>query len=166
MVKRRQLLVGIGSAIVACAGLFGLGEIAMESEIVAAVRKRLAFLRLDQTGLDMFAKDQVDALLAKRPSWERIKFHFDSVFARSAAATFGYSSDRRSRLERLQDHFATVYLLSTDFFQHGADESRIVHYVALFDPLRACDNPFARPAPGLISGHRGVEPTRSDNRIP
>lgn len=34
------------------------------------------------------------------------------------------------------------YLLSTDFFQHGADESRTLHYVAFYDPyVSPCWNP-------------------------
>jgi hypothetical protein len=161
MVKRRQLLLG-GAAIAVCAGLFGLGETVLKSEMAAAVRKRLGFLRLDEAGLAAFANDQVKALMAKRPSWQRIKLHFDTLFARSAAARFGYSSDRRSRLERQEDNLATLYLLSSDFFQHGADESRIVRYVALFDPLRACDNPFARPPPGSALSSRETSQNRVD----
>ena len=37
------------------------------------------------------------------------------------------------------------YLMSSDFFQNGADESKTVHYVAIYTPyLGACRNPFAR----------------------
>jgi hypothetical protein len=37
------------------------------------------------------------------------------------------------------------YLLSTDFFLHGADESRRVHYVGFVDPyVTPCSNPLAR----------------------
>lgn len=39
----------------------------------------------------------------------------------------------------------TRFLLSNDFFQNGADESRPMHYVTLYDPyVTACRNPFAR----------------------
>lgn len=147
MVKRRHFLVGIGVAAAALAGLW-VGDVATKSEIATAVRKRLGFLRLDEKGLDAFAKDQMNALLAKRPSWDRMKYHFDALFTKPAEASFGSSIDKRSRRERLEDHFATIYLMSSDFFQHNADESRVVHYVALFDPMRACDNPFARPMLG------------------
>jgi hypothetical protein len=35
------------------------------------------------------------------------------------------------------------YLMSTDFFRHGADESRRIHYVGFFDPyLTPCHNPL------------------------
>jgi len=37
------------------------------------------------------------------------------------------------------------YLLSSDFWQHGGDETRVVRYVALYDPyITPCWNPCAR----------------------
>jgi len=39
-----------------------------------------------------------------------------------------------------------MYLLSSDFFQNHADESRTVRYLAYYDLLIPCQNPFARPA--------------------
>jgi len=45
----------------------------------------------------------------------------------------------------LSSDFCTQYLMSTDFFRHGADESRLVRYVGFYDPDRtACNNPLAR----------------------
>jgi hypothetical protein len=45
----------------------------------------------------------------------------------------------------LPPDFYTRYLLSTDFFSHGADESRRVHYVGFSDPyVTPCSNPLAR----------------------
>jgi hypothetical protein len=44
-----------------------------------------------------------------------------------------------------EERIVTKYLLSSDFFSSGADESKTVHYVRLFDALRGCCNPFARP---------------------
>jgi hypothetical protein len=39
----------------------------------------------------------------------------------------------------------TNYLLSTDFFRNGADESRPVRYLSYYDPaVTPCNNPFAR----------------------
>lgn len=39
----------------------------------------------------------------------------------------------------------TRFLLSNDFFQNGADESRTLRYLALYNPyVNACRNPFAR----------------------
>ena len=142
--RRRFLLGGLGIAAVASLGVWELGNVVSESKIASAVRRRLSFLRLDEAGLHLFAKDQMGALLAKRPSWYRMKYHFHSLFLKPAAS-WGFSNDKRSRYERIEDNLATLYLLSSDFFEHGADQSRTVQYVSLYDPMRACGNPFARP---------------------
>lgn len=43
----------------------------------------------------------------------------------------------------------TRFLASTDFFQHGADESRPLTYVAYYDPyVSTCYNPFTESAGG------------------
>lgn len=143
MVKRRGFLIGIGLLGVAALGVWG-ADIATESEIVSGVRRRLPFLRFDEAGLHAFAKDYIRSLLAKRPSWYRWKYHILSLFSKPAAR-WGMSTDKRSRLQRQEDFLATVYLLSSDFFTTGALESRAVQYVSLYDPMRACSNPFARP---------------------
>jgi hypothetical protein len=143
MIKRRRFLFGaLGLAVVSALGVWGADFIS-ESEIVSGVRRRLSFLRFDDAGLHAFAKDYIRSLLGKRPSWYRWKFHFHMLFYKPTAR-WGISTDRRSRRERLEDNFATLYLLSSDFFVTGADEGRIVQYVNLYDPMRACGNPFAR----------------------
>lgn len=143
MIKRRRFLFGaLGLAAVGALGVWG-AAFATESEIVSGVRRRLSFLQFDEAGLHAFAKDYLQSLLAKRPSWYRWKFHFHMLFYKPAAR-WGISVDRRSRRERLEDNFATLYLLSSDFFITGADESRAIRYVNLYDPIRACGNPFAR----------------------
>jgi hypothetical protein len=49
------------------------------------------------------------------------------------------------RLSELGDDFHTRFLLSTDFFQHGADESRPLEYVAIYGPtITLCYNPLAK----------------------
>jgi hypothetical protein len=80
MIRRRQFLLGT-LAVVAVSGLavVGFGRMAGEAEIVSLVRRRLSFLRLDDAGLHAFARDQTGALLAKRPTWNRMKYHFLSV---------------------------------------------------------------------------------------
>jgi hypothetical protein len=45
----------------------------------------------------------------------------------------------------MTDGFASTYLLSSDFFVNGADAGQLVRYLRLYDPVRACGNPFARP---------------------
>ena len=48
-------------------------------------------------------------------------------------------------VRRLEDSVVSLYLLSTDFFQNGADEQRAVTYLSFYDPYSTeCGNPFAR----------------------
>ncbi len=50
-----------------------------------------------------------------------------------------------ARLEALEERICTAFLMSSDFFKNGADESRPVRYLALYEPTRiGCANPFAR----------------------
>jgi hypothetical protein len=49
-----------------------------------------------------------------------------------------------SRHVPLSSEVCTRYLMSTDFFRHGADESRLVRYVGFYDPDNTpCLNPLA-----------------------
>ena len=143
--KRRQFLLG-GLAVVAVAGLgvIGFGRGAAEAKIVSLVRQRLSFLRLDEAGLKAFAHDHLGVLLAKRPTWNRWKYHFLSVFSKSITR-WNTSTDKRTRSERIVDNMASTYLLSSDFFLNKADQSQVVSYISLYDPMRPCGNPFARP---------------------
>jgi hypothetical protein len=152
MIKRRRFLLGgLGIAALSALSVWGAG-VAAESEIAIAIRRRLAFLRFDEAGLHSFAKDYlqftkdyVRSRLAIHPSWYSWKFHIYSLL-RGRVDRLGLSNDTRSRRQRLEEYWATLFLLSSDFFVTGANESRVVRYVALYDPMRACGSPFARPA--------------------
>ena len=137
----------VGLGVVALAGAGGLSGWFLSEAEIASASARLPFLRFDDEGLQAFAKDQISALLAKRPTWYRLKYHVRLLFQKpTAAASWGRTSDKRTRRERMEDNLATLYLLSSDFFTSGADETRVIRYVALYDPMRPCGNPFARPA--------------------
>jgi hypothetical protein len=144
--RRRFLLTGAGVVAVGGLGLWGFGRLGAEAKIVAILRRRLNFLQLDQAGLHGFARDQVGAMLNRRvPTWNRLRYHFLSAVAPSFQRYYR-SADTRSRIAKAEDAFVSTYLLSSDFFINGSDESRLVRYVAFYDPGRPCSNPFARPA--------------------
>jgi hypothetical protein len=84
-------------------------------------------------------------LLAKRPTWTRMKYHFITLFSKPSAAPWNTSTDKRTRGERMADNLAATYLLSSDFFLNKADQSQVVRYLNYYDPIRPCGNPFARP---------------------
>jgi hypothetical protein len=146
MNRRRVILGGLGVVGVAGLGAWGIGHVTLKAEIVSILRRRLGFLKLDEKGLHAFAKDQTDAAFHKKiPTWNRLRYHLLAAAAPSYKRFFR-STDARSRIARLEDNLVSTYLLSSDFFLNGADESRTVNYVAYYDALLPCQNPFARPA--------------------
>lgn len=82
------------------------------------------------------------------PVEDRLRSHFAylkideaglAAYAERHRELFGSGSDVRR-----DPMFYDRFLLSTDFFQNGADESRLVHYVAFYDPyVSPCWNPCA-----------------------
>jgi hypothetical protein len=144
VISRRRLLGGLGAAGIAGVAAWGLGRLGLAAEIASVLHRRLGFLTLDDGGVRAFAKDQTGATFAKRwPTWNRLRYHFLSSVSPSFKRY--YRSTTQSRIAALEDNWVSAYLLSSDFFLNGADESRIVRYVAFYDPLRPCQNPFARP---------------------
>ena len=145
MISRRRLLLG-GIGVVGVAGLsaWGLGRIGLKAEVVAILRRRLDFLKLDEQGVQTFATDQVDAIFNKRiPTWNRLRYHFGANLP--SYQRYHRSDDTRSRRLRFEDAVVQLYLLSSSFFVEGSDESRTVRYLGYFDPTHPCQNPFARP---------------------
>ena len=149
MISRRRLIMGgLGAVGVAGLGAWGLGRLGFQVEIASILRRRLGFLKLDEGGIRAFAKDQTRAIFGKKiPNWNRLRYHLTASGA-SSFKRFYRSADTRSRFARFEDTLVSTYLLSSDFFWNGSDESRKVNYVAYYDPLRPCNNPFARPVVG------------------
>jgi len=142
--KRRSVITGA----IGLAALVGLGVVGVqisENQIAAAIRRRLSFLHFDDDGLHQFARDYEGVMMQKRPSWYRWKYHFHTLFSKPPAAQWGISNDTRTRKEHLEDDLATLFLLSSDFFENKADETRTIRYVQFYDPLRPCNDWFARP---------------------
>jgi hypothetical protein len=146
MFSRRHLLVVATATVVGTAGLgawrylYGTDE----SAIIAVLRKRLHYLQLDEQGLLAYAKDLVAAgivssgklrlLDAARPVYTHL------VPTRLSALT--------RELNHGEERIVSQYLLSSDFFQNGNDEKRLVRYRQYYDPIGQigpCSNPFSRP---------------------
>jgi hypothetical protein len=145
MQRRTLLIAGAGLFSVAGLGIWVLGPRAVEAVLASTLHRRLPYLNLDAQGVKDFAADHFAKLSAKRMSLQRLKYHVATSFSHSSKQ-FGYSSGPpRTRVEQAEDLLVETYLMSSDFFINGADESRLVKYVAYFDPMRACSNPFSRP---------------------
>lgn len=110
------------------------------SDIIATiVSKKLDYLQLDPTGLQQFAEDfsknQINKELAQQLSWKGM---FNPLFKLTDLL------DSVAAIDVYGEIFAQLFLLSSDFFWQGSDETRIVKYVSLYNPYtRPCSNPFA-----------------------
>lgn len=130
--KRRRFLTiaGIGTLITAiAAGRFFTTP--FEESAASLVREQLSFLKLDPGGLSRFVKEYSKGMDRKYK------------LTLKGYNILGVDASRSGKIHQL----VTTYLLSTDFFIHGMDESRTIKYIALYDPyLRPCSHPFSAPA--------------------
>jgi hypothetical protein len=74
---------------------------------------------------------------------------FARDFASEAPMAEARLADRRrwsvARVEALEERICLTFLMSSDFFRNGADESKPVRYLSLYEPSKVgCANPFAR----------------------
>jgi hypothetical protein len=142
MIKRRHFMLGL-AGLGGVVGILGWRIIhaTQEDAVITILHKRLDYLKLDDAGVRQFARDfvaktaisggKLRLIAAFSPLYRRLVLSPDNFL--SHATRFG------------EERVVTRYLLSSDFFTTGADETRTVHYVDFFDPMRACGNPFARP---------------------
>jgi hypothetical protein len=142
LIKRRGVLLGL-TALGGLTGIVGwrFSQATPEQAIAMVIRKRLAYLRLDEAGVQRFARE-----LAAKNDIANYKLRALVAAGRlySGVSYPGYNAISNA-IRKGEDRIVTVYLLSSDFFVMGADEGRTVHYLQLYDALRACSNPFARP---------------------
>jgi len=109
--------------------------------IISILKKRVGYLKIDKVDLDKFAADYQNIISAKRRylgSWSGLLtpiYRFVDIFDITP-----FSDDFRS----FEEFTVTLFLLSSDFFDKGADLNRPVKYNGLYDPYQSgCDNPFA-----------------------
>jgi hypothetical protein len=143
MKRRTFVLLGMVAATSVIA--LEVGDSSDEDAIAMVVRRRLDYLKLDPEGLRRFSRD-----LAAKHVISSAKFHLLSgirpVYTRYPLSS---GSNRLAYLLRHgEDRIVSNYLISTDFFIKGSDETRVVQYLGLIDSRRACGNPFARPPAG------------------
>ncbi len=133
--KRRWFLSG-------AAGLLALGwfRSSEEDAIVAVLRKRLDYLRLEHRGVLLFARDFREQHIVS-PRRLRMVSLFEPVYVRIDP---GGRNLLTGLLRNGEERIASSFLLSSDFFANGSDESRMVRYLGLYNALQGCANPFAR----------------------
>jgi hypothetical protein len=108
---------------------FKLVTTSFEDATIALIRNELDFLRLDEKGLQKFAAD-----FARTPTQRSYRYTIKGY------SFLGIGSGRSGKVK----YIVNTYLLSTDFFRNGMDESKTVKYVGLYSPyLRPCAHPFS-----------------------
>jgi hypothetical protein len=157
--RRRFLLLGAGSAVVIATG-YGVarwyrGDPA--SVILAILERRLGYLPVDRTSFPRFAADYLDSRKEYRQELALL-----ALFSLPYRYVTPYPLLKQGHsLRRLESNVVSRYLLSTDFFEHGADESRSIRYVEFHDPYSiACRNPFV-PRPGADVTSQAPAATRA-----
>ena len=109
----------------------------------AILRKKLGYLELDEGDVERFLDDFLSDQ-NPHPLRSRLRrlhsglplYEYTDILAATSLA---------GRVEALEEWLVTSFLLSSDFFGNNADTTRVVHYVAFYDPYRLpCTNPFAR----------------------
>jgi hypothetical protein len=112
-----------------------------EDLISRIVFGRLDYLRLDEGGVRQFSRD-LTKLDVVSESTMRILSGVWPLYSRFALSNGNHGVAHR--LRHGEDRIAGAFLISSDFFINGSDEARLVRYLGMLDPRRACGNPFAR----------------------
>jgi hypothetical protein len=144
--SRRTILLG------SLAGLFGARLLYKwywgdPTQVIEAIlTRRVGHLRVEAKAFSTFAA----AYLKSRAEHEdRLRHLSTASLALQFFTPYTWLGSRHP-LRRLENNVVSMFLLSTDFFQNGADETRAVSYVAFYDPTAAiCRNPFVNQNPGL-----------------
>lgn len=143
MLNRRQFITGIAAGVT---GLVAWRYLASNQEgaIVDIIRKRLPYLKLDPNGVNAFARDLVKRNIINGGKLRLIDMA-GPVYT-GISSHLGHNALSHN-FKHGEERIATMYLLSTDFFRNGHDESKVVRYVEFYEPfvtIHPCSTPFAR----------------------
>jgi hypothetical protein len=138
MKRRTFVFAGLGAATLAGWQTYRMRD---EDLISRIVFRRLDYLRLDEGGVRRFSRD-LTKLDVVSESTMRILSGVWPLYSRFALSSGDYGVAHR--LRHGEDRIVGAFLISSDFFINGSDEARVVKYLGMLDPRRACGNPFAQ----------------------
>ena len=108
--------------------------------IIAILKRRVGYLKNEPGSFERFAQEYVDF----KRDYLRQLTRMSVIALPFTYVTLYRWLPMGHPLRRLEDNVVTKFLLSTDFFIHGADESRNLKYLSFYEPqLAPCRNPFA-----------------------
>lgn len=137
MISRRGVLVGIAAC--ATLGAARFASVSAEDAIVAVLRNRLDYLKLDAAGLRSFARD-----LIANGSIGAMKIRAAGAVGLLIPAP-STTAMLSTMLRAGEEHIVSTYLLSSSFFAEGGDIGKVVEYLGYYDPHQhPCGNYFAR----------------------
>lgn len=128
-----------GAAVIGLGGRWWIGA-SPAAYVRGLILDRLPYLTLAPGTLEAFLRDMAEY---ERPSGnQRFATLFGLHLARGVTALAGGSF--QEKLSYYETQLVTLFLMSSDFFQNGEDDSKPVRYRALADPyVSACSNPIA-----------------------
>jgi hypothetical protein len=139
MKRRNFLYLSVGTLIGAIAIRYSVSS--DRAAIAKIIKKRLPYLKIDEEGLQHFATDAVAQKLAKSLRVRSI----DAAGSLYFHVTLPPENFIGDKIRHTEDRVVTQFLMSSDFFLNHADKTRVVKYLGYYDPMLACNNPFARP---------------------
>lgn len=141
-IPRRTFIIGVAASAIGFSVLgwwrFRSRQPDQPETVGDLLRQRLSYLDLDAEGVDRFTQD-VQYVLARiqiSPAGVLI----DPPIPVIEGLVFQF---QQGAIRLVEDTVVRKYLLSSDFFVNGADESRTVKYLGWFDEYGPCVNPFA-----------------------
>lgn len=139
--SRRGFLALLAGGLAAALGAYAFAWGDPTRIVVAILRRRLGFLKVEDGVFEVFSREYV----ASRPENRRQLSMLAVVAWPTSFVTVYRFLPMGHPVRRLEDNVVTRFLMSTDFFQHYADQSRNVRYLAFYDPPgTACQNFVAR----------------------
>lgn len=126
--KRRKFLgfLGLGATAAAIPGIsFAYNN--FNNSVIGLLNNDLHYLTLDEDGVKQFALD------FENECSENDKLKIRILYM------FRYTSENSYQVEKISRNF----LLGSNFFRNKMDESKVVHYIAPYNPYATpCANPF------------------------
>lgn len=138
----RRAFISLGLGVLPVVGVQRWRRRAAPDLIVAILERRVGYLKVDTESFRSFAAE----FIVGRGQYER-QIAAVSVLSGPLRYWSPYAwLPHAHAFRRLEDSIVSHYLLSTDFFVHDADETRLVNYLGLYNPFESvCRNPFGRP---------------------
>lgn len=139
-ITRRAFLAG-SLVVVGGAGVWWATRDHIEDLIVRILRRQLYYLDVDEADLRAYAGDLTARTSLMTSSSTRAFSLVNPVYSIAPESVL----DADARIGVIEDEIVTGFLLSSDFFMNGEDESRPVTYIAYYEPgLVPCFNPLLR----------------------